>query len=499
MTEILIEKLEEYPMAQSITQDYYLSVQNNSKTLELIFNRFLITQSLYLESLTAKSLENSKMNLFESCLKFDVINGFREQFTSYLHTMKGRMINFFQLELQALDKIVKERLEISQVKNEELDNLMSQEFWYSNIEADKFKGFERQKFSSTLTNKLRAFFYDNRGVTPDERDRVYKSNPVNTSSAQLLEARRESLQVARERYYSRGKLPIVENAAYTPGQNNLTKSHTYKSVRTNAPTSSPFNQGSNSKIAAHRRKQESSFDRSKRRQSISKSKNDSFTVGIPSTAPKNSKTVSRQRSKSKDYAHHTSTTNKRIRSRSKGSMRRTGSGNRLSKTTSTPFDEENMVPYSESLNSFGDGGSKDREVNMKQSTTLTKSELNNYPEDNRDIFFSNQKSQKSPNKFSKTETTHNLRSGHHTYGRETREDFRKKSKSPVQSKNTAYLASPESLVTDISSIDRERMRTSRQPPRMLTPVKDGQARAFFKIDTKVITQQECKHLLFYKF
>jgi hypothetical protein len=60
--------------------------------------------------------------------------------------------------MQALETMVSDRLVNMNYAASELDELMQTEFWHSEADQDKFKGFERQKFSSTLANKLRSFF-----------------------------------------------------------------------------------------------------------------------------------------------------------------------------------------------------------------------------------------------------------------------------------------------------------------------------------------------------
>ena len=151
-------------MAQSLPNDYYKSLQDNSRTLELIFSRYLITQSLYLESLASNSLTTDEKPILDVLQQYDVIDDFDQVFYSYLMASKQRAILFFRKELQCLDDMVKKRLENLNVASKKIDDLMSQEFWYSTQPEERFKGFERQKFSNTLSNKLRGFFYGNQGT-----------------------------------------------------------------------------------------------------------------------------------------------------------------------------------------------------------------------------------------------------------------------------------------------------------------------------------------------
>lgn len=48
------------------------------------------------------------------------------------------------------------------------------EFWYNEDPKKRFEGFERQRFSSKLTNQLREFFLENKGVSQEEYSKVHQ-------------------------------------------------------------------------------------------------------------------------------------------------------------------------------------------------------------------------------------------------------------------------------------------------------------------------------------
>lgn len=117
MEEITIEILTDYPMAQSLPAEYYKSLQDTSRTLELIFSRYLVTQSLYLESLASSYLSTDEKPILDVLQQYDVIDDFDQVFNCHLMASKQRAIQFFRKELQSLDDMVKKRLENLNVAN----------------------------------------------------------------------------------------------------------------------------------------------------------------------------------------------------------------------------------------------------------------------------------------------------------------------------------------------------------------------------------------------
>lgn len=83
---------------------------------------------------------------------------------------------------------------------------MSQEFWYSRQPDERFKGFERQKFSTKLSNKLRSFFYGNQGEhAAGGPKKTYQADNNLGENKMHLGRRRSSENHLLDRFYSQNK------------------------------------------------------------------------------------------------------------------------------------------------------------------------------------------------------------------------------------------------------------------------------------------------------
>jgi hypothetical protein len=123
--------------------------------------------------------------------------------------------------MQDLDKIVKERLELFKVTSNAIDKNMASHAWYSSDPMSKFKGFEREKFSTTLIKKLRVFFSDNKGLE------ISNPQPLAPKAKDPI------------KYYSRGNSATKESSK---------PSQSFKSYNKNIGNN-PFENGSSRRLS----------------------------------------------------------------------------------------------------------------------------------------------------------------------------------------------------------------------------------------------------------
>lgn len=167
-------KAQEYPMAHLLPVSIKQELENASKTLEIIFTRFLISQSCYLESLGSIFIDSqSKISLLDQLMQHDVVQDFHALLSARFTELKQNLSEVLRLELSKLESIVKSRLRDLNLPEENLQKSYRDNFWSLNPPEDRFKNFERQNFSNTLSNKLRNFFLDNKGPTEEDRRKLY--------------------------------------------------------------------------------------------------------------------------------------------------------------------------------------------------------------------------------------------------------------------------------------------------------------------------------------
>ena len=177
----------QYPMSKTIPSDQLNWLISEVKAMELTFMRFLVTQSLFLESLytnpqsiptefiknsqilRSKSSKGKKV-YFSTLLdgSTNEIDSFGVAMRSYLHRMKKRFVDFLTKELGTLEDFALEYLNLDY---EEFDKIFSNEFNFvkhssaknrKNLEK-RFKGFELEKYSGRLVRELRKYFLNNKG------------------------------------------------------------------------------------------------------------------------------------------------------------------------------------------------------------------------------------------------------------------------------------------------------------------------------------------------
>lgn len=218
-----------FPFCDTLPDELLMPFKNDLRSMELIFQRFAVKQSLFLESIfnNSKKLKSKKRSVQVILKQKNDVYTFEEIFKSHFTEAKMSLIDFLGQQMLNLEEKISRFLKI---KKEELNQLVTNDVGYDHKDNryGRYDGFEVKKYKEDLVEEMRNYFngVENERINPKTKKKqiaVEKSelDEPEGSFGDSLKSDRGHYRAKNGKVEGRRDIKTDRNRYLSPGRNNF--------------------------------------------------------------------------------------------------------------------------------------------------------------------------------------------------------------------------------------------------------------------------------------